>query len=215
MGNGAWILPHAGEQFPEWLTHEGIDEDVVPQDVLREVDIAPDRAVEAFLDAFRQIADALEFGRDFHRRGDQTEIPRRRLLEGQEPDTILVDLHIEGVDPMVPLDHVIGNRGVPSGQSLQDILDLPLGQPNHFQQRHQNHARCSGIVHKILPRLNRAGPADLDNEPLADEALNSNSVAYRAIGTVVPRSAGETAVPAHRLRPTECGIDITRSLCDC
>ena len=85
-------------------------------------------------DILRQIADSLEFGGDFHRRRHQPQVSCGRLMEGQQPDTVFIDLHIQRVDLVVPLDHPAGQGRVARDQRGEGLVDLIFRQPGHSQE---------------------------------------------------------------------------------
>ena len=51
------------------------------------------------------IADALDVVGDLQRGGEHAEVARHRLLQGEEVDDLLLDLHLERVDLAVSRDH--------------------------------------------------------------------------------------------------------------
>ena len=84
-----------------------------------------------FADILRQVADSLEFGGDFHRRRHQPQVSRGRLMEGQQSDTLFVDLHIQRIDLVVPLDDLAGQDRIARHQCGEGLCrsGLPPAQP--------------------------------------------------------------------------------------
>jgi hypothetical protein len=55
-------------------------------------------------------------------------------MEGQHPDTVFIDLHIQRVDLVVPLDHVAGQGRVASHQCGEGLVDLIFRLSSHSQE---------------------------------------------------------------------------------
>jgi hypothetical protein len=56
------------------------------------------------------------------------------LMEGQQPDTLLVDLHIQRVDLVVPLDYLAGQGRVARYQCGEGLVDLIFRLTGHPQE---------------------------------------------------------------------------------
>jgi hypothetical protein len=81
------------------------------------------------------VADAFEVGRDLERRGDQAEIARRWLVEGEELQAEIVDLDVEPVDRVVAVDDRPRQRRVALGQRPDRLCDLVLDEAAHLEDR--------------------------------------------------------------------------------
>jgi hypothetical protein len=58
-------------------------------------------------DVHRQVADPLQVVVDLQGRHDEPQIGRHRLVEGQDLQTLLLDLHLALVDLQVPADGLV------------------------------------------------------------------------------------------------------------
>ena len=132
------VRHHVREQLPEHLVLELVHLVVALQDAPGQVGVPLDEGVEGVPghglgdlghprdvdeglerclgqdlddvlgDVHGLIADPLEVVVDLEGRGDEPEIRRRRLLQGQERDAAVVDLDLEVVDLLVRCDHDLG-----------------------------------------------------------------------------------------------------------
>ena len=62
----------------------------------------------ALADVHGHVADALQVGGDLEAGGDEAQIARRRLVQGQQAEAELVDLDVHAVDGVVALDGHVG-----------------------------------------------------------------------------------------------------------
>ena len=159
--DGLRLFYHIGEELPKNLAGQVVHERVVPADLSRKVGVAIDERIEGFFDhdsgpirhsgdidvglelgflgqfqrpladILREVAHSLQIGRDLHRGGDEPQIARGGLAQGQEPDALLVDLHVVGIDLVIGLDHALGQVGVALHQRLDGVGHLRFDERPH------------------------------------------------------------------------------------
>src|SRR5438132_14308257 len=112
--NGLRVRHHVGQQLAEDLLLQRVHLGVLGADLARQLGVPTDEGVQALLDhalgplghprqvdvrlelrflvqleralgdVYRLVADPLEVGHDFHDRSNEAEVPRRRLVEGEQ-----------------------------------------------------------------------------------------------------------------------------------
>ena len=87
----------------------------------------------ALADVLGHVAGALEVGGDLQRRGDQAQVARRRLVQGQQAQAQVVDLHVHAIDGLVALDDQPRELVVALDQRAHGVGDLLLDQAAHLQ----------------------------------------------------------------------------------
>ncbi len=90
-------------------------------------------------DAFRIIANALQFEVDFDGRIGKTQMHGHRLLAHQEFQTKPVELLLQLIDVLVAQNDRIGQLPVAFGQRAQAVLQRAVRQRGHFQDLAPNH----------------------------------------------------------------------------
>src|SRR5439155_26966413 len=85
-------------------------------------------------DIHGEVAHAFKVAVDLDGRGDETQIPRYRLLERQEAGRELVDLNLHVVDSRLVVKDVPRLRFVPFGERHGAAIDRELHQAAHFEQ---------------------------------------------------------------------------------
>ncbi len=81
------------------------------------------------------VAHPLEIARDLHRHGDEAEVPRHGLLQREQVDRVVLDLHLERVDRIVVLDDLRGLRHVARQQRAHRLAHRVLRQSRHADER--------------------------------------------------------------------------------
>ena len=85
-------------------------------------------------DVDRVVAHPLEVVGDLERRGEHPEVARHRLLQRQQVDALLLDLHFHGVDHPVPGDHPARLLAVALQQRLHRQPQRRLRLAGHGEQ---------------------------------------------------------------------------------
>lgn len=82
----------------------------------------------------RQISHALQIAVDLDRRGEETQIARHRLVQGEQPCGHLVDFDVEIVDTFLGLPDTAAQPVVAFHQRANAVVDGSLHQAAHFEQ---------------------------------------------------------------------------------
>ena len=90
--------------------------------------------LRALGDVDRVVADPLEIVGDLERGGEHPEVPRHRLLQGEEVDALLLDLDLHAVDHPVAHDDPVGLVGIPLEQRLHREAEGGLRLARHGEQ---------------------------------------------------------------------------------
>ena len=85
-------------------------------------------------DVVGQIAHPFQLGRDLHRRRDEPEIARSRLLQRQQANAHVIDVHIESIDVPIVLNDPLRQVRIPIHQRLHGTLDLLFNDRPHAQE---------------------------------------------------------------------------------
>ena len=105
----------------------------------RDVDVGLERWLGCQLDGALgdvrgEVADALEVGDDLEGGGDEAQVARRGLAQGEQLEREVVDLDVEPVDRVVALDRDARERAIALGEAAHRLGDLILDEPAHLQQ---------------------------------------------------------------------------------
>jgi hypothetical protein len=84
----------------------------------------PRQAQRALGDVDRVVADALQIVVDLERPDEKAQVDRHRLLQGEQVDRLILDLHLHPVDLFVGRDDLLGFSHVRFDQSFDRMLDL-------------------------------------------------------------------------------------------
>ncbi len=85
-------------------------------------------------DVHREIAHALQVGVDLERRGEEAQVARHGLLQGQQADRQVVDLHLHLVDAGFVAEDLLGQLLGPALTSADAAMDGGFHQRAHLQQ---------------------------------------------------------------------------------
>ena len=85
-------------------------------------------------DVHRVVAHALQVVRDLGGRHQQPQVPRHRLLGGEQVDHRLLDLELEGVDGVIARDRPGGEVAVAAEQGVERASQGVLGLARHRQE---------------------------------------------------------------------------------
>ncbi len=86
-------------------------------------------------DVHRVVADPLEVRVDPDRGHEQPQVPRHRLLGGEQVDDHLLDLELERIDLVIARDHLGSLGGVALQQGFHGRCEGRLGLGGHGEQR--------------------------------------------------------------------------------
>ena len=85
------------------------------------------------------VADPFQVGVDLHDGGEEAQVPRHRLVQGEELDAAVVHFDVEPVHLFLQLEDFLRRGGVPFPQGLGGFLDHGHGRLTHVEQaRFQN-----------------------------------------------------------------------------
>src|SRR5512143_2111341 len=87
----------------------------------------------SFAYVYSEVAHALEVGDDLDRGRDEAEIAARGLPDGDEPDALLLDLHVEIVSDGITVDNLDSEVPVTLDQGPDGFLDGILNEPAHLE----------------------------------------------------------------------------------
>jgi hypothetical protein len=93
------------------------------------------QVLDGLRDVYRVIAHPLEVVGDLHRHRDQPQVARERLLQREQVDAGVIDLHLQRIELPVGQDHRIRLRRVALAQRLHRRAHLLLGEGRHLQEQ--------------------------------------------------------------------------------
>ena len=87
----------------------------------------------AFADVHGHITDPFEIGGDLETGGDKPEVAAGGLVQGQQTNADIVDVHVEPVHLMVAFNDDLGELGISVHQRLHRFLNLIFDQSSHVE----------------------------------------------------------------------------------
>ena len=84
-------------------------------------------------DVLGEVADALQRRGDLHRGDQHAQVGRHRLAQRDHLHHALLERHLHGVERLVALDHLAGERGVAVLHRLQRLGQQLLAEPAHLR----------------------------------------------------------------------------------
>jgi hypothetical protein len=81
------------------------------------------------------VADALEVVGDLHRHGDEAQVAREGLLEREEMDAAVLDLHLDRVQLPVPEHDGLRERRIALAERLDRMTHKLLRQGRHLEEK--------------------------------------------------------------------------------